>query len=247
VEEMHAQGAANPLATEPEEGDTPLGVACRFGHVEVAKWLVTHGANPTATNHAGEGPLHDACLHGSVAMIEWLLTLPEVGGASGSETATSSDVPINQPTAQGMTPIAFAALQGHTDAVRALAAKGADVSVVDAEGHTLIHLACSKGHVATATSLRELGVPVAARDAAGRTAMHLACGEGQLAAARWLREEAKLPVDEPDSGGARPLHFACAAGDEAKHLNGAEEALDGRVHRHLVVARALEQVKGGGG
>ena len=76
VERLHAAGAANVDAVDPEEGDTPLGAACRFGHIAVAQWLVAHGADISATNFVGETALHEACFHGSLPLVEWLLEQP---------------------------------------------------------------------------------------------------------------------------------------------------------------------------
>jgi hypothetical protein len=124
VERMHAEGIANAAisveegdaalaALVDEEGDTPLGVACRFGHLNVAEWLVARGAPVGAANAAGETPLHEACLHGDLALVEWLLGQPGL-----SDTAAERE----RRNAQGMTPIGFASLHGHTPIVRALAA-----------------------------------------------------------------------------------------------------------------------------
>jgi ankyrin repeat protein len=90
--------------------------------------------------------------------------------------------------AQGMAPIGFASLHGHTPIVRALAARGASTGVLDQEGHTLLHLACSNGHMDTARALVELGSPTTALDAAGRSAFHVACGSGHLEVATWWRQ-----------------------------------------------------------
>ena len=73
---MLKAGAGDVNMVDPEEGDTPLHVACRCGHLELAQWLVGEGASMTATNAAGETPLHDACFHGGVALVEWLLDQP---------------------------------------------------------------------------------------------------------------------------------------------------------------------------
>ena len=139
---MLKAGAGDVNAVDPEEGDTPLHVACRCGHLEVAQWLVGEGASIAAANAAGETPLHDACFQGGVALIEWLLDQPV-----HSTTAATNLIDRRTTNEAEMAPIGLAALHGHTGAVKSLAAKGADVSVVDAAGNTLVHMACSNGHV----------------------------------------------------------------------------------------------------
>ena len=109
------------------------------GHLEVAKWLVAQGAD-IGVNFAGETALHDACLHGSLPTIEWLLTMPQPATSTGGEgqaVPRSVEELINKRTQQGITPLALAALGGHTEVVRALIGKGANkASAADEEGHS---------------------------------------------------------------------------------------------------------------
>ena len=71
---------------------------------------------------AGETALHDACLHGSLPTIEWLLTMPQPATSTGGEgqaVPRSVEELINKRTQQGITPLALAALGGHTEVARA--------------------------------------------------------------------------------------------------------------------------------
>ena len=40
LKRMHTEQAADLHTGDAEEGDTPFGVACRFGHLEMAQWMV---------------------------------------------------------------------------------------------------------------------------------------------------------------------------------------------------------------
>lgn len=200
LKQLHEAGHADLDACDTEEGDTTLGVACRFGHLDIAKWLAGHGVSLVKTGQLGDTPLHEACLNGHAGVVNWLLSqLP----ADALELANST----------GMTPLGYACLQGHAGLVELLAAKGAKLDVVNEAGHTLMHLACSNGHLSTAKALVALGASTAAQDKDLRTPLHIACGSAHLEVARYLVGECGASLECADSSGSSPLHFACAAGD----------------------------------
>lgn len=201
LEQLHANGIDLRVGDE-EEGDTPFCVACRFGHLEMAKWLSGVGVPMDARNHHGDGALHEASLHGHLGVVEWLLSqLPP----SALEESTES----------GMTPVAYAALHGHTLVLDKLVSAGSSLTCVNSLGHSLMHLACSEGQLDTAKRLKELGARSDLLDLNGRSALHIAAGASQLGAVKWLAQSCGTGVDTPDHNGATPLHFAAAAGDSA--------------------------------
>ena len=80
---MEEAGALEVNRRDREEGDTPISVACRWGHLPVAKWLHSRGAALDSPNGAGEAPIHEAAIHGSPELIAWLLSA--LGPAAASE------------------------------------------------------------------------------------------------------------------------------------------------------------------
>ncbi len=58
--------------TKDEEGNTPLHLASRFGHLGIVKDLVRYGANVNAENHSGYTPLALAIRHGHREVEEFL-------------------------------------------------------------------------------------------------------------------------------------------------------------------------------
>ena len=56
-----------------QRGVAPLHLACRHGHVQVARLLVDHGADPNLLSKAGLTPFHLAARHGHEAVVELLL------------------------------------------------------------------------------------------------------------------------------------------------------------------------------
>lgn len=80
---MEEAGALEVNRRDREEGDTPISVACRWGHLPVAEWLHSRGAALDSPNGAGEAPIHEAAIHGSPELIAWLLSA--LGPAAASE------------------------------------------------------------------------------------------------------------------------------------------------------------------
>jgi ankyrin repeat protein len=56
-----------------DNGESFLHVACRNGNVELAKWLVRNGLNPSAENNQGKSPVELAHSCGKEDLLEWLL------------------------------------------------------------------------------------------------------------------------------------------------------------------------------
>ena len=110
------------------DGFTGLGFAAFFGHAEVARALLTMGANATlaARNALGVSPLHSACASGSVAVVKLLL----------DHAADPNAVEGN-----GMTPLHTAAGNGNREIVALLLAAGADKARRANDGSTAAEVA----------------------------------------------------------------------------------------------------------
>jgi len=108
-----------------------LNEACRYGHHDVAAFLIKHGAIVTSTDCIGRTPLHNACQGGFNSIIQILLD-------------AKSDV--NSIADQGeITPLHLAVENGHKVAVLLLLEHGADLSIMNSEGRTAFQLAAIKG------------------------------------------------------------------------------------------------------
>jgi len=117
-------------------GDTALHLAAAAYEVEVARALLTHGAQPRARNRRGAEPLHYACdaTAGSKAwrpaaqraMVELLL-----GAGAQPQSLDKS----------GVAPLHRAVRARGVGAVEALLAHGADVGLPNGNGSTPLHLA----------------------------------------------------------------------------------------------------------
>ena len=124
---------------EDEDDEPPLHVACRAGHLEVAKLLCAEGrVRVDAEAGDGQTPLHCACLGGKQPVAEWLVE-------SGLSVSVTND--------DGWTPLLCAAVNGHGDCVRWLLAQGAPPDAMNNDGKCAADLARLRGFTQLATIL----------------------------------------------------------------------------------------------
>jgi cytohesin len=206
-------------------------IAAGSGHLPMVALLLDRGADPNAADNAGLTALHAAVWgnFNNVAMVERLLAR----GADPNARLTRS---IAQRLAYtytadlwyrtkgftnmaGATPFALATAQGDLNAMRALAAGGADPTIPMATGSTPLMLASGFGWTtevsnvtleqatAAAKLALELGGDVNEKNAGGRTALHAAANNGLDEVVRLLAEHG-ADVNAIDADGYTPLWTA---------------------------------------
>ena len=122
------------------DGQTPLHVAARVDHVEMAKLLLAHGANVNEKDTQGKTPLFAAARKGSREMVELLV-------AHGAD--------INARNNDGWTPLHLVACFAQEAAVELLIGKGADVNAKDKSGRTAREVAIGRKNSVVAELLRK--------------------------------------------------------------------------------------------
>ena len=146
VAALLAAGASNVDAREASRGQTALMWAAAQGHPEVARLLLTHGADVGARTRTRS-------------------LLVSLGG-SGADRA--AELPLG-----GFTPLLFAARRGNVESARLLLDAGADVNETAPDGASALVVASFSGHGELATFLLRRGAqPNAA--GAGYAALHAA-------------------------------------------------------------------------
>lgn len=96
------------LVADKEEGETPLFLAVKKGHVHVATILLREEADPNQTKDDGMTPLHYAAHFNQLEIMQILLE-------QGADP--------NQVDKKGSTPLDYASRQGHHDVVALLTSK----------------------------------------------------------------------------------------------------------------------------
>jgi len=106
-----------------KRGYTALAVAVKAGAYEVAKILISRGADPNIKNNSGQSPLFLSCWCNFQAIVELLLE-------SGAE--------INTLDQRGWSPLIIAAYNGHIEIVKLLLQYRADPTLKDSFGKRAI-------------------------------------------------------------------------------------------------------------
>ncbi|XP_017776720.1 PREDICTED: protein fem-1 homolog CG6966 isoform X2 [Nicrophorus vespilloides] len=192
------------LVAAKTSGVTPLVIACRNGHYDVAEYLITrcHAdiEQPGSVIFDGETiegapPLWCAAAAGHLNIVELLI----LKGAH-----------VNSTTRTNSTPLRAACFDGHLDIVKYLVCNGADIEVANRHGHTCLMIACYKGHIRIAKYLLSLSASVNRKSVKGNTALHDCAESGSLEILKLLIENgATMDVD---SYGMTPLLAAAVTG-----------------------------------
>ena len=169
VELLIAKGAK--INVKEKSGRTPLHVAAIEGHKELVKLLRKHGAKM--------GPeILDVVQQGDISRLELLL-------AENPKLVNAKDSYLS------LSPLSWAAIEGHKEVAELLIAKGVDVNakttsqlyssarkILRAKGSTPLHLAVVEGHKNVAELLIDKGADVNAKDITGVTPLHWAAVRG---------------------------------------------------------------------
>jgi len=125
-----------------EDGFQPLGLACYFGHFDVAEYLVKAGApvNSTSRNELKAAPIQSATAAGHEKIVRMLL-------------ANGADPNIREQG--GYTPLHAAAQNGDEMVIRTLLYGGADLGIKSNDGKLPLDLALEAGHTEAARLLEE--------------------------------------------------------------------------------------------
>lgn len=147
---------ADVNALEPQLGQTALMLAAWNGDVDVVHRLIQAGAAINAGTRVGPVPAFKP---------------PGLGGGSHGDGIIRGGVPergFRDPQAGGMTPLLYAAREGHTPVVTLLLGAGAHIDQPEANGVHPLLMAIMNDHPDTARYLIDHGANVNADDWYGR-------------------------------------------------------------------------------
>jgi ankyrin repeat protein len=130
------------INTFSNDGFTPLGLACFFGHFEIVKYLVERGAevNIPSSNSFKVAPIHSATAISNYEITELLIK-------NGAD--------VNAKQQSGVTPLHSAAHNGKIEITKLLVKHGADVNAKTVDGKTPLDMAEEKSFTEAANFIRE--------------------------------------------------------------------------------------------
>jgi ankyrin repeat protein len=175
------QAGADPNTVLPG-GDTVLMATARAGRADALKVLLARGATNVNTPEGwlGETALMWASAEDHGPVVRMLIE----AGADINARSNNTPFPKVSPPAEnlitmtfargGFTPIMYAARQGASSAVQALAEAGANLNQTTPDGLTALMLAIINAHYDTAAVLLEKGADPNVADASGMTALYAA-------------------------------------------------------------------------
>src|SRR6266446_2422711 len=220
--------AGADISAPGPDGRSPLLIASAGGHEPLAIFLLGKGANPNAADRLGLTALHYAATAGKLELIKRLLAAEANPNSRAirerANSGPESTVDYPPVSIVGATPLVLAAEAGNAEAVRFLAANGADPQLSTNEKTTPLIVAAGAGvyqdlandqaqedwkrrHFETGKVLADLGVDVNAKGENGWTALHAATYMGLDSLIQLLVEKgAKLDV--MDDFGQTPLSIA---------------------------------------
>ncbi|PKK54315.1 hypothetical protein CI102_1047 [Trichoderma harzianum] len=183
----------NPMA-EDDRGWTPITLAASFGHANIVKKLVEHGASCTALTSFGWSPISVACCRGSLGVAKLLLDEYGVSmegdyGINWSAMAmllVSRGADVMAKAVGGWSPITLAATNGHLDIVNLLLAYGADIHMKTLSGWTPLMAASDGGHASLANILLICGADVRSSSTTGWNSLICAADGRHLQTSRIL-------------------------------------------------------------
>ena len=210
-----------------DDGDTPLHAACKHGHLDIVRYLLTKKCELNHQNKAGNTPLYTALNHIHLDIAKALLaeTHCDVNCGRGSPlhpACTHGHLDIvklllkkpncdmNIKDSNGNTPLHAACKHGHLDIVRYLLTKKCELNHQNKEGNTPLYTALRHEYFYIAEAL--LAVACDVNRGRGSYPLHLACTHGRLDIVELLLKKPSCDINIKDSNGDTPLHIACEKG-----------------------------------
>ena len=175
------------------EGKTPLSNACYNDNIEVAKFLIEHGADVNSKDRDWYTPLYWACYKENIELVKLLLE-------QGAD--------VDSKNKKGETPLYWACKKGNTEIVKLLLEHGADVNIKDKYVDTPLYWACVKNHTEVAKVLIGHGADVNSENNYGVSPLSWACRNNNIELVKFLIEHG-ADVNSKGEDEETPLSQAC--------------------------------------
>ena len=192
VEKTLAEGA--DINAKNEEGWSGLAWAVRYDNLEIARLLVSKGAD---IHIKGLSRAYDSPgLHFFITEETLLMLVCRNGNERMADMLIQNGVDLAVKGNMGWTALHFAAALGHKNIFETLTEHGGDLKAVSNEGKSPLHVTAEYGRFLIVEMLVAKGVDVNVMDNNGNTPAVLAQKNGHHGLADFLREQGKTVVVE---------------------------------------------------
>ena len=214
--------------------ETPLHLACAFGHKSCIHILVSRSADMYSRDCYNNAPIHRAASMEYVNIIEMLITEfkcdPMIKGYQGRSllhfASSTSNIgliealiqryrldPITDLDACGSTPLHIATICGQQEVVNLLIIKyNCPVDIRNEGNETPLYLACYKGHLNVVKTLVEHGADLSARNWQNTPLVQVAAIGGHKNVIEALTNQFGCNLNDTGFQGRSILHLACKFG-----------------------------------
>ena len=152
---------------------TSLHWACHEGHLAIAQYLVSKGANVKIKDGSGDYVIHSAAQYGFLPIVKYSIE--------------QQNVHIDTKGHNKKTPLHYACENGHLQIAEYLISKGANIYAKDDRDNTPIHYASESGLLPIVQYLIEkLKVDIDKKGWNSQTPLHYACWNGHLPIVEYL-------------------------------------------------------------
>ncbi|OQR96508.1 hypothetical protein ACHHYP_15493 [Achlya hypogyna] len=183
-----------------DNGYTAVAVAAYYGHLDIIRLLVAHGAHLDQVSENAVFPLRIAAQEGHSAVVQYLVPLLD---------------DVDRRNCHGDTALYMAAQNQHTEIVRCLCAK-ANVNLAMEDGSTSLWRACLDGSVDIVDILLDAGADVNMPSFDGNRPLITAAEKGHLeVVTRLLKETHRLDLNAQNQDGKTALYQASCFGHAA--------------------------------
>ena len=167
------------------DGWSPLYVTVPIlDSVDIMRWLLKHGANPSVQTNIRRTPLHCAAYNANLEAVQVLLEY-------GADVSLRDTEDGNTPLHDVLTEIRISPLpEGKVvEIVRRLLEYGANPNIRSADGSTPLHHASSCGSLEATSLLLHYGANIDEKDGEGKTSLQVASSYGHDSIMKLLLEQ----------------------------------------------------------
>jgi ankyrin repeat protein len=205
-----AAGMKGGLDTLDHEGHTALYIACALSHWEIARHLISQGADAAFfCDSLGETPLHVICHNNAVDVLQDVLLLRSEG-----KTMTHCTPNLSELLDMNNNTLLHSAILGNAREVVCVLLDEVkmDMNQKAAGARTPLHLACLNKFPEIAFDLLDRGADLSPRDAVGGSALLCAVKSNELELVQFLLSKGSDVNDKTETGNT-VMHIACQLGN----------------------------------